>query len=150
MKKLNISAHEMDAILFLMENQNPLYEVYIDLDTGQLVSEEWGDLSSEELNENPERYCWTSPISSSEGYRLMVKFVFDEVKEEDIADLLHDALSGNKPFRRFRDALRDFPKIFARYEDYRNQVMIEDLKDTLAGKGYELVIAENSLPGDTV
>lgn len=150
MEKLNINAVNLDMILDHMENQTPPYAVYIDLDTGRLALGEGGELSSEELEGNPDRYCSIPTYPPWAGYRIMEKFARSEVEDEDVSDLLFEALSGKKPFRRFRDVLHGFPRHFARFEDYKQQVMIDDFKYDLAQRGYELVLPEKPPPGDAV
>lgn len=83
---------------------------YLDLHTGTVISDMNGELLDEygidlDDEENDERYLQIPKIDSHEAYHVRVKFA--QYTDKDPADRLFDALNGNKPFRRFKDALYD-------------------------------------------
>ena len=88
----------VDQIIFGMENQE--HEFYLDLESGELVSDEEGDVDSDDLEAIPD---WTSV----DGYNLMERFVLDlhnPIYRERLRRIL---ASGRGVFRQFKDALRE-------------------------------------------
>lgn len=84
---------------------------YLDTETGDILlySDAVEDELPEDVEENP-RYLWIDPLPSHESYRIMEDFVAT-VSDREAADRLEHALAGRKPFRRFKDALFDFPAL---------------------------------------
>lgn len=84
---------------------------YLDTETGEIMFT--GDGADEEtpqdIDDNP-RYLWIAPIEAHESFRIMEDFVAS-VTDTKAAARLTDALDGPKPFRRFKDALLDYPKL---------------------------------------
>jgi hypothetical protein len=62
-----------------------------------------------DFDDNP-RYLWIEPIEAHESFRIMEDFVAS-VADVKAAARLGDALSRPKPFRRFKDALLDYPAL---------------------------------------
>jgi hypothetical protein len=84
---------------------------YLDTETGEILLT--GDGTEEEapqdIDDNP-RYLWIEPIEALESFRIIEDFVAS-VSDTETAARLADALSRPKPFRRFKDALLDFPAL---------------------------------------
>jgi Uncharacterised protein family (UPF0158) len=84
---------------------------YLDTETGKIMFT--GDGAEEEtpqdIDDNP-RYLWIEPIESHESFRIMEDFVAS-VSDTKAAARVAAALSGPKPFRRFKDALLDYPAL---------------------------------------
>ena len=59
--------------------------------------------------ENGDHWLAVDPISSSDGYRIMLDFVF-KLPQSAYRERLEHALDGPRPFRRFKDALADDPQ----------------------------------------
>lgn len=84
---------------------------YLDAETGEILFT--GDGVEEEtprdIDDNP-RYLWIEPLESHESFRIMEGFVAS-IGDAKAAARLADVLSRPKPFRRFRDALLDYPAL---------------------------------------
>ena len=84
---------------------------YLDTETGVILLT--GDGIDEEtppdIDDNP-RYLWIEPIESRESYRIMEDFVAS-VGDAQAAARLADAIERPKPFRRFKDALQNYPPL---------------------------------------
>ena len=59
--------------------------------------------------ENDDHWLAVDPISSSDGYRIMLDFVF-KLPHGAYRERLEHALDGPRPFRRFKDALAEDPQ----------------------------------------
>jgi hypothetical protein len=93
---------------------------YPDTETGQiLLAGEGVDDMPEDLEDNP-RYRPIEPISSHESFRIMEDFV-ERIENEEIAERLTEALRRRKPFRRFKDALLDFPDLRERWFEFEHK-----------------------------
>src|SRR4051812_14919912 len=83
---------------------------YLDAETGQILLHcDGGEDIPEDIEENP-RYRLIDPLSSHDSYSTMGDFV-ETVDDAGAVDLLNRALNGPKPFRRFKDALLEFPAL---------------------------------------
>ncbi|RJO73128.1 MAG: hypothetical protein C4523_02105 [Myxococcales bacterium] len=88
----------------------------LDLETGQVRywcesdgdETESDDLDAEEVDAAPERYVPIDPPDSHEAFRWMERFA-DGMEDKQVQNALFRALDGRRPFRRFKDALADFP-----------------------------------------
>lgn len=83
---------------------------YLDSESGEIIlaSDAVDDLP-EDLETNP-RYLCIDPIDSHKSFRIMENFV-ETLGYDKAADRLAGALSGPKPFRKFKDVLLDFPTL---------------------------------------
>lgn len=84
---------------------------YLDTETGEflLTGEDVDAETPEDIDDNP-RYLWIEPIEAHESFRIMEDFVAG-VSDAEAAARLADALGRPKPFRRFKDALLDYPAL---------------------------------------
>jgi hypothetical protein len=86
---------------------------YLDRETGELilVNEDIRTIPDhgipDDIEDNP-RYLVITPFPSFEIFPIRKDFI-DTLEPGEIADHLAKMLSGKKPFRRFKDALYDFP-----------------------------------------
>jgi hypothetical protein len=74
------------------------------------------------------RYVPIEQIPSNEAFQFMADFA-DDVADSRIRDVLQTALRGNRPFRRFKDAISNSPKERERwfqYESFRRREYIEE------------------------
>lgn len=149
MKEVKFDQFTLDLILVTMEDQSPLCEMYIDLESAGIASTEWGNLSEDDLEENPERYHLIESILPFEGFKIMERFIHDEVEDQTVKDRLSEALAGKRPFRRFKDVMVDFPALFDRYEHYKNQIMLDNLRIDLEQQGVQLVVTKTPPNDDT-
>lgn len=130
-RKLKI---DLDDIITAMgDHDRDVNEHFLDTQTGEYIlipgevisaleeedEEQLGDLpdwekadvekAREILDDPGERYVEIPATDSSEGYGVMALFV-KTVTDDRMKELLLFALSGPKPFRRFRDALEKSPQ----------------------------------------
>lgn len=84
---------------------------YLDTETGEILftGDELEEETPQDIDDNP-RYVWIAPIESHESFRIMENFVAS-VSDTKAAAHLTDALNRPKPFRRFKDALLDYPAL---------------------------------------
>ena len=84
---------------------------YLDTETGEILLTGDGveEETPQDIDDNP-RYLCIDPIEARESFRIMEDFVAS-VSDTEAAARLTDALSRPKPFRRFKDALLDFPAL---------------------------------------
>jgi len=84
---------------------------YLDIETGEILFTGDGaeEETSQDIDDNP-RYLWIEPIDAHQSFRIMEDFVAS-VGDTEAAARLTGALSRPKPFRRFKDALPDFPAL---------------------------------------
>ncbi|MFC3108404.1 UPF0158 family protein [Undibacterium arcticum] len=96
---------------------------YLDKATGNiLLVGDGADDAPENIEEDP-RYLWIEPIDSHESYRIMEDFIATVDAPNASARLAH-AIEGAKPFRRFRDALYDFPSLREAWFAFENAAHI--------------------------
>lgn len=113
--KIFVKEEEFDIAL---DNRDGETTFYLDLETGeiQFVTDDM-EMDDEDMpnwlraiKENPKRFYEVPPIPSYMSYDFMKDFVEEEVSGE-VQDVLADALEGRKPFRRFKDAIADYPEV---------------------------------------
>ena len=114
-------------------------EYYLDLQTGDVFP--WFDDSSEDdeeiaaaLKETPGRFVMIDPIPSGEAYRWMETFATDQADGE-VREALLDALDGPKPFRSFKDALLDYPRVREDWFEAEEQRHLEYARFWLESEG---------------
>lgn len=122
MPKLTINRDELiQALTFRFEMLEG--GSYLDTETGNILLV--GD-GADEVPENIEedsRYLWIEPIDSHESYRIMEDFIAT-VDDPSAAARLSQAIEGAKPFRRFKDALHDFPLLREAWFAFENAAHI--------------------------
>ena len=78
--------------------------------------------------DEPVRFVSIEQIPSFEAFEFMADFI-SEVARPRASEALSRAVRGNKPFRRFKDALFDFPEEgerWSKYEASRRRTCIEE------------------------
>ncbi len=110
MSKLKINRDDLALALtfqFELSGSNS----YLDTETGEILFT--GDNveveTPQDIGDNP-RYLWIEPIDAHQSFRIMEDFVAS-VDDIGVAARLTDALGRPKPFRRFKDALLDYPPL---------------------------------------
>jgi len=124
---IHINWQEVEAVFEMpFEGRN----AHLDLHTGQVrylyvdtaMYDEHGEdddfsITEEEIDAEPGRYLYIEPPESHEKYGWMEYFA-DQLPQEDIRRKLFRALDKRHPFRRFRDALFEFPEVRQQWFDY--------------------------------
>jgi hypothetical protein len=91
------------------------------------------DIGASESN----RYVPIEQIPSNEAFQFMADFTGD-VADSRIRDVLQSALRGNRPFRRFKDALSNFPKERERWFQYESRRLRDYIQDWAREEGVEI------------
>ena len=135
MKKIKIF---LDPVLYIMEDTSVFSGYhYVDLTNGEIISPDSDDAVNNEDLEDSERYFPIEPITSHDSFEIMQNFA-EELDSDEIRDYLFDALSKKKPFRKFKDALIDYPDIEKNFYEYKDNILKEIFKNRLFEYGYEL------------
>jgi hypothetical protein len=108
---LSLKDIDLDMLTTAMENASYEMQWWLDPDTGEL--ELTGDmvdegLSPEELEERG--YVAVEMADSHRGYRDMEDFI-STLEDEKVRAALFRAIERKRPFRHFKDALYDYPKV---------------------------------------
>ena len=83
-----------------------------------------GDGDGEDFS-NEDTWAEIPALTSREGYDLMASFA-ETVQEEDVREMLDTALHGAGAFRRFRDVVRRFPDVEARWRKFERDQLERD------------------------
>ena len=113
---------------------------FLDLQAGE-VRVRFDELNDDdELDEareaDPDRYEEIDVVPSREQYRWMEAFA-REVDEEDISEKLWLALDGKGAFGRFRGVIEQYQDLSARWDQFRQQRLLQVALDWLGGLGIE-------------
>jgi len=114
---------------------------YLDTETGALI------LFTVEFSENPEygvpddiqynpRYLEITPFRSHDTFQIMEDFI-DTLEPGEIADHLIQTISGKKPFRRFKDALYDYPNLPEQWFQFEDLALTQMAEAWCRGNGIE-------------
>jgi hypothetical protein len=109
LRKLKIVEYELtDAIEQTATYDGEPMPVYLDSETGELIQlfsemDDYEELS-ERVEGDPDRYHEVESLTSRQSFQIMESFA-ESLPESARKSRLFEALSRNKPFRRFRDAV---------------------------------------------
>jgi hypothetical protein len=136
-KALNI---DLDELCEAMEDNSYEHEYFLDLETGEILfisdymgDEETGKLK-DQIEEDFDRYERIPKAESHEGYEDMVDFI-TTVDNEHLAELLEVAINGKGAFRRFKDALLNYPEERERWFKFKDERMEERALEWLDDNG---------------
>jgi len=109
LRKLKIIEYELtDALAQTNTYEGESILVYLDSETGEILEllSEWEDYEelSERIEGAPDRYHQVNALDSRDKFQIMENFA-ESLPESSRKSRLLDALSRNKPFRRFKDAV---------------------------------------------
>ena len=101
-----------DDLIQALETNNAETPFILDLETGKILFYYDGYLGEEEVDEDfdideflsQDRYQTIMPLPSSDSYHIMEDFV-ESLPDGREKDRLYDAITGSKPFRKFKDAV---------------------------------------------
>jgi hypothetical protein len=110
-----LKINRTDFILALTSNAENWDEAwFLDKETGELwLNNDGVDEVPDDLEDNP-RYRQIEAIAPHDAFQIMEDFV-DELGDSPATEALQAALNGRKPFRRFKDALLDYPELRDRW-----------------------------------
>jgi len=123
-----------DLALALQDQGGELHVYYFDTETGAVLnlSEDIDEAQLHEIREEGSgRFLPIKPMNPRRGYRIMADFVAD-LPSSRVREKLEWSLDGPKPFRRFKDAVREDEAIRKQWFDFHNARMREVAIEWLA------------------
>lgn len=141
LQKLKIEWGEFE---FALENRDPLCGdvcSYLDRQTGQVMMRFFDDAKDEELDaeidaDSSDRYLPIEPLDSHESFRIMEDFTMS-LPESALKSRLVEALSRNKPFRRFRNIVDQDLMLRNAWFAFREAAHRQYARDWLEFRGIE-------------
>ena len=132
---------EWDALEDAFENNAAEVHSYLHLITGEVVRIVDGvaDPRMHARIAKSREYLRVDAVPSREQYRWMEEFV-DDLKDQDIADELSEAIDGKGAFRRFKDVLVRYPEERERWFSFRSERLRRDIATWL--KTHNIVAVE--------
>lgn len=127
---------DFDDLEMAMQDQHETW--YIDPANGQMCMDAedaeamFGDDAMKPTD--PDDVLEIPPFFSSDGYRLMESFA-ESLEDRNASAKLLDALDRSKPFRRFKDALCDFPEIRQAWFVYHAEQLRKIAEDYYESEG---------------
>jgi hypothetical protein len=119
-----------------MENRVPGTTHYLNTETGDVIPV-FGfnrDQILAEIRESPKRYLRLAPQAGRSGYNAMVEFV-RTVSRPEIRAVLEATLNGPGVYRKFRTTLRNEPREFKRWQQFRGEKVASRLRKRLEADG---------------
>lgn len=167
-KKIRIVVDET-FIVDAMENHDPMCEntSYLDVETGEVVTittevadivetdetsavetlPDWQrdevEIAKKVLGDESSRYVAIPRLESHEGFRFMEEFV-DQLKNDNVAECLAQALRKSRPFARFKDVMSEWPEVEQQWYAFKNKKVRQEVADFLASIEHERI--ELTLP----
>jgi hypothetical protein len=128
-------AVDVEELASFLEGDPTYGEARIDLETGEI----WPPLDDVDLDDDPDddpdRWLCVDHQGSAPGHRDMEQFI-STVTDREIVDRLVNAIAGKGAFRRFKDALFQWPEEFGRYVVFRDERQRGRARAWLADHGY--------------
>jgi len=83
---------------------------------------------------DPQRFVFIWPLPDWQSYNLMEAFI-GMLSPGRLRDALEKAISGRKPFRRFKDVLNNYPKERQAWHEFQNEQRRQWARDWLFERG---------------
>jgi len=106
---------DLNKLIIAFEADRSVSDYYLGLKSGKIYYVSEWDSDEEVLEEQPENesdededWLFIPPLSSHEGYQIMVDFI-DTVQNKRLREKLHLAIDGQDAFSRFKNVLIDYP-----------------------------------------
>ncbi|MHB8066618.1 MAG: UPF0158 family protein [Desulfobaccales bacterium] len=131
-----------DELIMAFEDQNSEMQHFFDRQTGEILSiftEEIDEEDAERLEAEPDRYLLIEPAESWVGFDIMNDFV-ETLPESKIQGELDRALRKNRPFRRFKDVLLNYPSVREDWFRFHEQAFIKIIKEWLKDNEVEAIL----------
>lgn len=91
------------------------------------------------------RFQSIEPVESRQGFRWMENFALRQ-EDERVRERLLDALDRPRPFRRFKDALHEFPQVRDEWYRYEDRKLKERAREWLSARGIEAELLDAAPP----
>jgi len=136
-------------LFFALTNQVPGTTHYLDLETGEVIPVFGHNREAilERVRREPERLLRLAPQSGRHGYETMVEFTHT-VSQPGLRGQLQAALVRERPFRHFREVLRELPAEQRRWQQFRAMVTTRSLCEKLRALDVELELESDSAGPD--
>lgn len=134
---------DLDELCSAMEDSSDEHNYYLDIETGKLllISDYMDDEETKKLrdkvDENFDRYEPLPKAESYEGYEDIEDFI-GTISDDNLAELLHVAVSGKGAFRRFKDVLERYPEERERWFQFKNDKLKQRALEWLENIGVSL------------
>ena len=133
---------DLDEFIMALEGFPSGEVTYVlDLANGKVVplfedDDEYEELG-EQIDSDPNRYHHIEQLDSHESFRIMEDFTA-ALPESTVKDALLNALSRNKPFRRFKEIVHDDLALRDRWFSFREDAIARLVGDMLSVQGIEV------------
>ena len=128
-----------------MENRVPGTTHYLNSETGDVIPV-FGfsrDQILAEIRQFPKRYVRLAPQAGRSGYTAMVEFA-RTVSRPELRSELEAALNGPGVYRRFRAALKNEPREYARWQQFRGEKVAGRLRKRLEAEAITIELIPDS------
>jgi predicted nucleotidyltransferase len=135
MTMLDLAKLDLSDLCMALEDNSPEHSWWFDPETGE--AELWSEYTGDELglgHPDDRGLRYIEPIGSREAYGDMEDFV-ERVRDPRARDLLARAIEGRGAFRRFKDALLEFPELRAAWFAFHDARMERRALEWLAATG---------------
>lgn len=154
LRKLQIDEFEFFNAMDLTGSQFSEMAAYLNLVTGAVHVLEGSDLSFDEddddddvetdedeftqarIDANPDEWFEIEPLDSQTDYQIMERFA-EQITNLGIRDRLFEALTGPKPFRRFRDVVFGDGVLSDQWNEFEDSAKKEEIRFRLEAVGIE-------------
>jgi predicted nucleotidyltransferase len=134
MTMLDLRRLDLEELCMALEDNSPEMEWWFDPVAGEAIPRSEGSSWEEVAVDDPDRLIPVEPIPSEEAYGDMQDFVA-AVGDARAKDLLGRAISGRGAFRRFKDALLEFPDLRDAWFSYHDARMRRRAIEWLVAEG---------------
>jgi len=141
LRKLKVVEYELtDALENAQMFDGETVHAYLDSETGEILRlfSQWDDYQEvcDRIDEEPARYHEIEPLISRKSFQIMEDFA-ESLPATSWKSRLIDALSRNKPFRRFQDAVHADLKLRDRWFAFQREALKEHARNWLKSLGIE-------------
>jgi hypothetical protein len=141
-KSLTIKWFDLSAGFERIDSDGGLEtQTYLDTETGKVLYvcselDDCEELEEQIENDQSDRYLAIEPLEPHEEFRFMENFAVAQ-KNAVVRSRLVDALSRNKPFRRFKDVVFSDKELRDKWNAFHEEALMEHARDLLAARGIE-------------
>jgi hypothetical protein len=137
---------DIESLIMAMENHLGELEWYLNTESGEIVpNTPFGDLKDEEyadeIETGSDRLIEVKTVPSEDGYRIMEDFIAT-LDNQHIRNVLTNAISQRRPFRRFKDAIFEFPEVRNRWFAFCRDAMMEYGREWLDSLSIDYELAD--------
>jgi|GEM_PF-350854 len=140
-KDIGIKIDFHDLVWRLKDHSNSSVH-YLNTLTGRLERVSIRDLEDRGMKREYERSPWLRilPVPSKEAFGAMEDFI-DRVEDGNVREGLKDAISGSKPFKKFKSLLQNYPDLIDKWTSCENDFYMKRSREWLKENGikYEFI-----------